>query len=128
MRKLVAPLATAAAGLALVLVLAGAVGAQEADRCRASLEPARVAVQQGPVPVNATLSEPLEAVEDVAVQDGSGLEVRSVRAGGPTDVAIVLDVSGAEPGEWTLTIEGTDTDCEGVLSVTEGPIAVRTSD
>lgn len=123
MKEPLPTLAAAAAGLSLVLLVAGAAGAQEVAQCRATLEPAQVAVQERPVTVNATLSESVEEVEDVAVQDGSGLAVRSVRAEGPTDVAIVLDTSNAGAGEWTLTIEGSSTDCEGTLAVTEGPLA-----
>lgn len=124
MRKLVVPLATAAAGLVLVLLVAGAAGAEEAAECQASLEPARVPVQASPVTVSAGLSEPIDEVRDVAVEDGSGLEVRSVApTDEPGEVTIVLDTSGAAPGEWTLTIEGPETDCRGSLTVEEGPLA-----
>lgn len=125
MKELLSPLPAAAAALSLALLVAVPAGAREADdECRATFDPARVAVQERPVTVNAGLSEPVDEVEDVAVQDGSGLVVRSVRpAGGPDGVTIVLDTSGAEPGEWTLTIEGPTTDCEGTLAVEEGPLA-----
>jgi hypothetical protein len=128
MRKLILPLATAGAGLVLVLLVAGAVGAEEAGECQASLEPARVPARASPVTVNARLSEPIDEIEDVAVEDGSGPEVRSVApTGGPDDVAIVLDTSGAAPGEWTLTIDGPETDCRGSLTVEEGPLAAAGS-
>lgn len=122
MEKPLPTLAATAAGLSLLLLVAAA-GAQEAARCRATLEPARVAVQERPVTVNATLSESVEEVEDVVVQDGSGLAIRSVRTEGPADVAIVLDTSSAGAGDWTLTIEGSSTDFEGTVAVTEGPLA-----
>lgn len=118
--------AFAGAALMAALVAFAPAQAQSADRrpaqaaCDVDFQPEKVVVQQRAVTVAADLSEQVSQGTEVAPQDESGLIVESFQEGKPSlqpDVEITLDTSDADAGEWTVTIEGESTTCEGTLTV-----------
>lgn len=126
MKKPAHSLAFAGAALLAALVAFTPAQAQSADRgpaqaaCEVAFQPEMVVVQQRPVTVAADLSEQVSQVTTVAPQDESGLIVESFQERKPSlqpDVVITLDTSGSDAGEWTVTIEGESTTCEGTLIV-----------
>ncbi|MGH7539592.1 MAG: hypothetical protein ACRELC_01190 [Gemmatimonadota bacterium] len=107
---------------------AGASGraAPPRPQCTASLVPSEVAVYERPIPVFASLSEPIGSGVEASAPSESGIAVQSTEPGDTeTSVVVVLDTSDANAGEWTLRFVGDGGECAGTITVREPPTPGR---
>lgn len=120
MKKLVTSAATAL-GLALAATAPAQAQSPDEPRCDVEFQPSQVVVQQKTVTVAAALSEQVKQVTEIAPQGESGLVVEAFQQQEPSarqpDVVIRLDTSDANAGEWSVTVAGEATTCEGTLTV-----------
>lgn len=123
---------TATCAVALVLLVVTGVAtsgpasaaADPGVQCRVAFEPHEVTARDEPVTLTGELSQPIREVDEVLPEDDSGILVESFD---PSEeepdtiryVEVTLDTSRADPGDWTLTVVGTTTDCAGVVTVRE---------
>ena len=108
-------LVAAAAALPFILPTATAETMTRTE-CIASLDPAAVVRQSEPVTVRAELSEPVGSVEIVTAPEDSRIQVVSIDAEAAVPT-IVVDVSEAEVGSWSLSFASEAGICYGSLDI-----------
>lgn len=108
----------AAAALVTLPIAGSPAGAEgmAGDDCIASIEPAAVLRQAEPVTLRAELSEPVGEVEVVTAPEDSGIEIVGIDAEAAVPT-VVVDVSAAQAGSWSLAFASEAGVCYGSLEI-----------
>lgn len=89
-----------------------------APACSLSVFPEEVSAGRPDTRVLAETSERLTGSPRAEMPAGSGIEIRDVEPDvSPDSWVLRLDLSGARPGQWEITLEGRSTECVGDLEI-----------
>ncbi|MEZ4416210.1 MAG: hypothetical protein R3E10_10740 [Gemmatimonadota bacterium] len=111
-------LGAAVLSCAAVAALAAWTSETPVRACEASFTPSAVRVSSDPVSVLVEMSEPIGMIQEVAAEDGSGIEPGGYDA---QMNALELSVAEAHAGDWEITFHGAEEmTCTGSLTVEEG--------
>lgn len=95
-----------------------------APACSLSVFPAEVSAGRPDARVLVETSERLTGSPTAEVPARSGIEIRDVEPDiSPDSWVLLLDLSGAEAGDWTVELEGRSLVCTGELSIQGGEVA-----
>ncbi|MHB1168956.1 MAG: hypothetical protein ACYC28_06695 [Longimicrobiales bacterium] len=89
------------------------------EKCELVVDAASVPVNAEPVTVRAQFSRAIGETVEAAIAPGSGITIVSAEpdAATPLTLALTLDTSAANAGDWAIQLQGEDGQCAGSIAV-----------